>query len=217
VLNPQAATGLNFQADVESVSQHSIVRNFPPGGHFCIQPPLVPIEIAGDSWERDTCGIDSRSSGLIAVVGPKSPLILRRAVQQIAHYFQREMHYDFLQYNAADNFEHTAFLWTAPGTILEKRGTDFNEIIGGCCFQPQKFKDIGRVESLQWIWIHPYKRHKGLLLKAWPYFEQRFGKFFVDPPYSAGMEKFLTEKTQHAEWVSEWRIAATSANTPEEH
>jgi hypothetical protein len=52
--------------------------------------------MAEETWDKDGTGIDSSSSGLLAIVGPKFPLVLRRAVRLIAHYFHREMHFDFL-------------------------------------------------------------------------------------------------------------------------
>ena len=150
-------------------------------------------------------------SALFAVVRRSSPHPLRRAVQRVAHYFRREMHFDFCQYTEDGNFEHTAFLWSASESLDANNKVD---IIGACCFQPTTFTDIGTLPSLTWIWIHPYRRRSGMLIRSWPYFEKRFGRFYVEKPLSSAMEQFLQTKTSYENWHAEWQIAASMPIPP---
>jgi hypothetical protein len=42
--------------------------------------------------------------------------------------------------------------------------------VGACCFRDTKLAHIATPVPwlLNWIWIHPFCRRKGLLTKAWP-------------------------------------------------
>ena len=174
--------------------------------YFSITTPLVSSQQAYNSWDSvdaDAHAAAAHAAGrtfLAAVVGPTSPLSLRRALQQIAHYFKRELQYDFLQYEIAWEGPFTAFLWGEPDYL---DGSDRIPIIGACLFQPITFKDIGPMPVLSWIWIHPYRRRSGLLTAAWPYFEARFKRFVVDQPRPA-MRAFLKNRTVYDSWMEEW-------------
>lgn len=51
--------------------------------------------------------------------------------------------------------------------------------------------------SLDWIWLHPFARNKGISSQHWAHFEQMFGNgFLVQPPHSPAMKAFL-EKRKH--------------------
>ena len=60
-------------------------------------------------------------------------------------------------------------------------------LIGAACFS--KIED--NVVELDFCWIHPFERGKGLLKRNWETFEQKFGKFYVSYPRSKAMEGFL--------------------------
>lgn len=48
---------------------------------------------------------------------------------------------------------------------------------------------------LNWFWIHPFERGRGLADKAWDDLEEVYGKEFkIEPPLSPAMEKFLTHR-----------------------
>lgn len=178
----------------------AIPANFPPGGYYCIQPPIITVQLAENAWLQDNeCidGISAQEHGLSAVVQASSSLRLRRAVQQIAHYFHRELQYDFLQYCAVEDgrdVDHRAYLWTDDYPYDDKGSL---EVLGACCFRLRDYKEVGERYALQWVWIHPYKRRGGFLKKAWPYFEKRFPGFVVETPLSPAMRKFLVYNTSY--------------------
>jgi len=173
--------------------------NFPPGGYFCIKPALINVEQAEQSWKGEggsAGGLSGSDCGLAAMVTQRSPLPLRRAAQQMAHYFQRELQYDFLLYVAVEkerDEKTVAFLWTDD--YPDDKGS--LEVLGACCFRWRRYRDSGDRYALQWTWIHPYMRRKGRLTKAWPYFEKRFGEFIMESPLSRSMRIFLATKTKY--------------------
>lgn len=58
--------------------------------------------------------------------------------------------------------------------------------LGACCFYHEEEAWV-----LDWVWMHPYFRHKGVFRNAWPEFIEKYGKFKISKPYSAEMERFL--------------------------
>lgn len=46
--------------------------------------------------------------------------------------------------------------------------------------------------TLEFCWIHPFWRGRGLLKEAWPSFSKRFGAFDVSQPRSNAMQGFLS-------------------------
>src|SRR5262249_17652815 len=69
---------------------------------------------------------------------------------------------------------HVAFLWPHPeaqvGSSLYRE-----PVIGACCFKWGGWSDEPPVRCLDWIWLHPYFRRRGLLRDAWPAFRAEFG------------------------------------------
>lgn len=61
-------------------------------------------------------------------------------------------------------------------------------LIGGACFS--KFDDDS--VEMDFCWIHPFFRNKGLLKKAWLEFKSRYGNFYVSQPRTKAMEGFLS-------------------------
>ena len=178
---PSPLAGFQVTTEDMIANERAFLVNFPPGGHYCIKSAVARANDIEATWKLDEETIDGVSadqSGLIAV-RRNSPLRLLRGGQQMAHYFQREMDYDFLQYTAVDMGESdVAYLWTY-GYPIDDIGS--LEAVGGCCF---RFRQDDNVKilffALQWIWIHPYLRHKGLLKGAWPYCSKRFGWFAME-------------------------------------
>lgn len=121
------------------------------------------------------------------------PMSIHKAVEQLSYYFKREGRFDFVQYTANENIDNLnshAYIW------IEEEWDD-TVAIGAC-----EFRFLGDVDqiknwSLQWIWMHPYYRGKGLLSGAWPSFVEYYGKnFHVEPPLSREMKYFL-KKMNH--------------------
>ena len=171
----------------------------PPGDYYCIKSHALSRARLEESWnsdpDRETVdGTSARTCGLSAVVTATSRPVLRRAVECIAYYFRREFSYDFVQYCSLEMEDdgHRAYLWTDPQTLKNDKET----VIGACCFRWRRWKDVPAdfpAESycLQWLWLHPYQRRKGVLSKAWPYFLARFDPFVPEGPHSPAMEAFL--------------------------
>lgn len=115
----------------------------------------------------------------------------RQAMRTIARFFKREFYYDSVQYAAPWDIENDdechAYLWTIEKSTVKIKSV----VIGGFCFRKRDHNRYG----LQWIWIHPYLRNRGLLTQHWPYMKKKFGEdFFVEPPYSDHLQKFLDKK-----------------------
>jgi hypothetical protein len=134
--------------------------------------------------------------GLVLVTS-QSPLSYRKAVEKLAHYFRRELGYDFTQYSCLEYLgtgrsfleeqqtDNTlrAFLWRHTGA--EYSSETGWPVIGAVCF---RFRNQW---TLDWGWIHPYQRRKGHLMHAWPVFMKMFGDFVTMPPHSSAMSSFL--------------------------
>ena len=113
---------------------------------------------------------------------------LRKPVLQLARYFQLEMATDFVPYSTEQHSDkNTAFL------IGFKSDENLQFGIGALFFRWQEWSDVPAGYSLEWVWVHPFFRHRGLLSKAWPKFVERFGEFHVSPPYSPSMKEFLNK------------------------
>ena len=106
-----------------------------------------------------------------------NPMRDRRAVEQMARYFLRESGTDFMQFCALERDEsYCAFLWCVRYAC-----------VGACCF-----RDRDGTMALQWVWLHPYARNRGILGATWPVFIGQFGSGFpVEGPYSDAMRHFL--------------------------
>ena len=117
-----------------------------------------------------------------AEVNFKSSLEVKEVVQQFGYYLYKEMNYDFVLFRAQeeneDNFD--AYLIPSPTCL------------GFCCGVAFFRRRAGPV--LNWVWIHPYDRRKGLLTKLWPTLKQKYGHIAVKGPFSLGMECFLEKQ-----------------------
>ncbi|WP_188131136.1 hypothetical protein [Paraburkholderia panacisoli] len=128
-----------------------------------------------------------------------SPLELRKAVEQLAYYFKRELGFDFVQFEAAETeasigfvrYEAHLFYETAYDHIVEDEATP-HRIFGACCFRWREWTDHAPGWSMDWVWMHPYFRRRGHLRQAWGSFQQHYGdEFHVAPPLSIEMEAFV--------------------------
>lgn len=123
----------------------------------------------------------------------KSPKQLRKCVYEIARMFRREFDYDFVQYGyKGDDYDPdcVAYLWHAPDNkdlTLRRRSA-----CGVACF---RLRETGH--ALQWIWLHPFLRNKGVLSLAWPTFVDRHPEFDVEWPMSKAMKAFLAKVNYH--------------------
>lgn len=151
---------------------------------YRIQLPIIPTSLEkqlGHLWTQP------------ARVLWDSDKRLHLMVEKLAKYFRREFQYDSIQYSARESMEKNgtqeAFLWTNdPGCR--------HFAIGACCFRWRVWTNAPPGWALQWIWLHPYERNRGRLTRAWPYFQDRFGDFHVEPPLSPAMRAFLARQTR---------------------
>jgi hypothetical protein len=123
-------------------------------------------------------------------VTPKSPLKLRREVERFATYFRREFHYDFQQFEATEKPEkpYAAYLFINKPNYFPRVWA------GACCFRWRDFKDAEARWGMQWMWLHPYFRAKGILSGAWDKFHEVHGNFLCEGPFSPAMEAFLRRR-----------------------
>jgi hypothetical protein len=109
----------------------------------------------------------------------------------MAWHFRREFGYDFVQYTSGEEDDgHRAYLWVLPGTLENGKV----KAVGACCFRWREWDGAPASYGLQWIWLHAHERRKGHLTKAWPYFQERFGKFIPESPLSPAMKRFLLKR-----------------------
>ena len=106
---------------------------------------------------------------------------MHKHMVQRARRFKRELGYDFVQ-------------WGYPERDPRARGFLFNDdtgtfgngaVVGACAFRWR-----GTEWGLQFIWITPKARRKGVLSRRWGRFREQFGEFVIEPPLSASMEAF---------------------------
>jgi hypothetical protein len=126
-------------------------------------------------------------------VTPTSPLKLRREVERFAQYFRREFRYDFQQFEAIEKPKdqekpYAAYLFT------NKQNQYPRVWAGACCFRWREFKGVEPRWAMQWMWLHPYYRGKGILGRAWDKFHELHENFFCEPPFSPAMEAFLRKR-----------------------
>ena len=126
------------------------------------------------------------SSETRLIVTTASPKPIRENVERFARYFLREMHFGGLQFEAGETPEslgfkrYKAYLFAAQ-----------DHYVGAVCFRYRD--DQNRVVPwlFDWMWIHPYFRHQGILSRAWPEFVREIGQFRLAQPVSPHMEQFL--------------------------
>jgi|GEM_PF-979627 len=120
-----------------------------------------------------------------------SPRNVRTAVHRIAQYFKREEGYDFTQFSIDDTTDYSVYLFYYR-KYNYRRQENSSEIFGAASFRRRAYENVSERWCLQWIWIHPYLRNKGLLKEAWPVFQEKYGNDFLpETPYSKAMVAFL--------------------------
>jgi hypothetical protein len=148
----------------------------------------------------------------VLIVSKDSPACIKKATEKIARYFFYELSFDFPPFQADEwtkvryyrrlNDEGErhetddslrCFLWY--DNSHESAGDLRLPAIGAACFRSRvNQKNNQRTWKLAWIWIHPFRRRKKMLAKAWPLFEEMFGPFHIEPPFSEAMRSFLKNR-----------------------
>ena len=131
----------------------------------------------------------------LEIVLPNSAKAARRAVWTCARFFKREFDYDAVQYgHEGDEDEAHAYLWTTNNE--DAKTTQL--VLGACCFRWRAWTNVPACWCLEWVWLHPFQRHRGHLTSAWAYFKKRYGEFYPMPPLSSAMQNFLEKQKKHA-------------------
>lgn len=167
--------------------------------YYEIKGPMISETLLDSSFQ--TCGEKESIRGVsakncdVAVVTRDSPLLMRQAVEHFAFCFRRELDFDIVQF-AAKEEERTEHGYRAY-LFLNRMCLDDGgrvAVIGACCFRWRRYSDVPQQYAMQWMWLHPFERRKGRLGKAWPYFEQRFGRVIPESPFSPAMSEFLKKR-----------------------
>jgi hypothetical protein len=66
-------------------------------------------------------------------------------------------------------------------------------IVGACAFRWREYRDYPSCWAMQWVWIAPKVRRRGILSRRWGAFRTRFGKFVLEPPLSKAMQAFAAK------------------------
>lgn len=114
----------------------------------------------------------------------RSPTWLREEVYWRAKVFQREFGYDLPQWEIKGHHDPSAI-----GFVFHD--LDFR-IVGACCFRPNSSQ--GKEIRLDWVWICPSMRRRGLVSSQWESFRRRFGVFLIEGPISKAMSNFLSRQ-----------------------
>lgn len=168
-------------------------------GYYDIRPPKIVDcgQTAPDEQIEEDKALAALDRGALSEFGRITGLInrsdtrLRNAFHKLACYFRREFHYDFVPYDP-DEADRSlrGYIWISDTDIA----------IGGCCFRRVKWENAAPGYLLTWVWFHPYERRQGHLTRIWPFFETRFSRFSVDPPYSEAMTRFLQKHGNNVRW-----------------
>ncbi len=132
----------------------------------------------------------------------KSKKRYRDIVEAYAYHFKRETHYDFVQFSSNENPKgsdfiiYDAYLFLLDDLNIKNYYDPIKKrVVGACCFRKRFLENFDHYWSMDWIWIHPYCRHRGLLKGKWEYFNNKYNGFYVEPPHSIEMEAFLQSKS----------------------
>jgi hypothetical protein len=131
-----------------------------------------------------------------------SPLRLRKEVERFAVYFRRESDYPVTEFKAKEKGAYTAYLFAAPKEPAW---------VGACCFRPQSYSLSIECVTLRWIWIHPYQRGRGMLTFAWPTLRANHGDFFIEPPLSPAMLRFVLTHNRDSRFYDFYREQLVAA------
>ena len=125
---------------------------------------------------------------------PGSPMRLRVEVERLARYLRSEFDYG-MQFDRNDSDPYAAYLLTDSGSAPSVWA-------GACCFRERDYAAAGDVQTLDWVWIHPYLRRKGLLARHWPTLRANHGDFAVEPPVSEAMARFLHKHNANSRFAA---------------
>lgn len=128
---------------------------------------------------------------------------LYKEVYKIAKYFKEEFNYDRVPYDLMGMLPnpYKVFLFVESDINEEAAGNKKTQrIYGACLFAEKSFPKSENIWTLEWIWIHPFFRHRGLLKEKWTFFQETFGDFYIGKPVSPSMETFLESQRKKSDF-----------------
>lgn len=144
--------------------------------NFCIDAPVIDLP----GYPR------------LEYLDSNSDRAMKDHLAGFASHFKREMRFDRLQFDE-DMYGNEDFV----GFLIFERAMDLCKdedqhpcrIVGGGVFA-----DHENAYELDWIWLHPFVRNRGLFGECWKGFTKKFGEFSVAKPISAQMEASLKKR-----------------------
>lgn len=93
----------------------------------------------------------------------------------------------------SDGWDETIEIWPLTETSFSQPEQEcgVETMIGAVCFQKIDYEGIGLIWCMEFCWIHPFYRSRGLLRGKWSHFERKYKTFAVGRPLSKSMEAFL--------------------------
>jgi len=174
-----------------------VKKNKLPSNHLDIVVPVLSRSLYLGEYVTSSIEVDQEIE--LYLLTKKSRLIVREAVEVIAHYFRREFEYDFAGYHAREQTRLRDWIFLL---VDEHWGESY--AVGAVVFRWREYTDAPAQLVLSWVWIHPFLRRKGILTAYWERFRKLYGNFPVEGPLSKAMEAFL-EKMGHGLMQSEER------------
>jgi hypothetical protein len=129
---------------------------------------------------------------------------------QMANYLDREFYYKGTPFDISGHMidnSYKAFLFTdtdydhisTKEDNVKYDKAPYSQCVYGACHFSKLNITNGDYWNLNWIWIHPFFRHRGMIKDHWKYFEEKFGNFYVAKPASPEMKNFLNKSTKKHE------------------
>ncbi|AFE07184.1 hypothetical protein COCOR_06869 [Corallococcus coralloides DSM 2259] len=128
------------------------------------------------------------TSARIVQVDARSPRWLRKAMYDRALHFKRELHFDFVQWDIDEKDgpdRCVGFLFASDEGAT---------ITGACAFRWREDANWSPAWAMQWMWLAPPYRRRGILTQHWPSFIARFGAFRLERPLSEAMREFAAKR-----------------------
>jgi len=128
---------------------------------------------------------------------------LYEEVYIIANYFKEELNYNRVPFcklgMIPEPFEAILFTEKAYDQVSHENKTPYR-IYGACMFSTLKIGEDTHW-NLEWIWFHPFFRHRGKLQENWDTLKSLFGDFSINKPISNDMQSFLEKRNDNHELV----------------
>ncbi|EKO3660468.1 hypothetical protein M3906_003380 [Vibrio metschnikovii] len=116
-----------------------------------------------------------------------SDLWQKECIVQIRRYQSIECS-DGFSMDVTDECWHDLQVFTFTNDLFDEDVNDNRQyVVGAAGFT----KHCNEIAMLQFCWIHPFWRNRGLLKSSWDEFEFKLGEFYVSYPRSRAMQNFL--------------------------